>query len=328
LTANFVVLQENFDSIASYYSNSDLSLNWNLVFTLPVWLRVWWQYFASDAELYLRSVMNNDKIIGIAPLQIKEGIASIIGSINVCDYQDFIISPGDERDFFNTLLNDLKQKGVKKLHLGTFRPDSTIAHHLIPISNDHEYQVDCFQTDVSSDITLPSTWDEYLNLLESKQRHELKRKMRHLHEFGDIVYKSISDRPLIPDTIDTFLDLFPESRRDKAEFLTSNIKNFFRSLAISLSENNRVGFGVLESAGRPLAMVMYFDYNNNIYLYNSAYVSEYKSFSVGMISKALCLQDSILKGKHKFDFLKGSEKYKFNLGGKEIPLYCCEITIR
>lgn len=74
-------------------------------------------------------------------------------------------------------------------------------------------------------------------------------------------------------------------------------------------------------------MIMYFDYRNNVYLYNSAYDPDYKSLSVGIISKARCIQDSIEKGKRIFDFLKGPEQYKYYLGGKEIPLYNYRISL-
>ncbi len=304
-------------------------MNWNLVFTLPAWLKVWWQNFGSGAELYLRSVKQGNETLGIAPLQIRNGTASIIGSVNVCDYQDFIVCPGMETDFFNAILDDLREKGIERLHLETIRPDSTIVTYLMPVAQERQYPVDYRQVDVSSDIDLPRSWDEYLGMLDGKQRHELKRKMRNLERIGEFTYRVIENKNAIPEAINTFLKLFPEYRNDKAEFMTADMQTFFRSLAEALSELGVIKFGVLEESGRkPVAMVMYFDYNNNIYLYNSAYDPDYRSKSVGIISKAKCIQDSIEKGKRKFDFLKGAEQYKYYLGGKEIPLYSCEITIR
>jgi len=50
--------------------------------------------------------------------------------------------------------------------------------------------------------------------------------------------------------------------------------------------------------------------------------------SVGLLSKALCIKESIREGKRRYDFLKGDESYKHQLGGREIPLYRCQITIK
>ena len=72
---------------------------------------------------------------------------------------------------------------------------------------------------------------------------------------------------------------------------------------------------------------MGFDYNDKMYLYNSAYDPQYDSLSAGLLCKILCIQESIQEGRKVFDFLKGNETYKRQLGGKEIPLYRCQITI-
>ena len=72
---------------------------------------------------------------------------------------------------------------------------------------------------------------------------------------------------------------------------------------------------------------MCFDYNGSIYLYNSGYDPAYTSLSAGLICKILAIKASIEQGKKRFDFLKGSEFYKYHLGGKEVPLYRCQITI-
>ena len=40
-----------------------------------------------------------------------------------------------------------------------------------------------------------------------------------------------------------------------------------------------------------------------------------------------CIQESIQEKKNKFDFLKGNEDYKHHLGGKEISLYNCQISL-
>jgi CelD/BcsL family acetyltransferase involved in cellulose biosynthesis len=327
MTNHLVVDPEDFNSYTGYFADPGLHLKWNLVFTLPSWLKVWWQYFSSNSELYLRSVKLDGKIIGLAPLRIQDGIASFIGSVNVCDYLDFILQPGHERDFFDSILDDLKQNSIHKLHLETIRPDSTIVSYLMPLACERGYKIDYHQTDVSSDLVLPASWDEYLAILNRKQRHEIKRKIHNLNDLGQTIYRSVTDQNLIPGIADSFLDLFPDSRRDKAKFLTFEMKSFFRSLATSLSKESIVGFGSLEFSGQPLAIVMYFLYNDNIYLYNSAYNPDYKSFSVGIISKALCIQDSILNRKTRFDFLKGSERYKSYLGGQEIPLFSCDIFL-
>jgi CelD/BcsL family acetyltransferase involved in cellulose biosynthesis len=69
-----------------------------------------------------------------------------------------------------------------------------------------------------------------------------------------------------------------------------------------------------------------FDYNNDIYLYNSAYDPAYSSLSVSLLLKVFNIRDAVENGKKRFDFLSGDEPYKYDLGGHDVPLYRCLIT--
>ena len=126
---------------------------------------------------------------------------------------------------------------------------------------------------------------------------------------------------------DTFLKMFTESRDDKADFLTDERELFFRSMTESMSSAGILKLGILEIETIPAAMIMYFDYNDNIYLYNSGFEKDYVSLSVGLLSKVLCIKDSIESGKKVFDFLKGNEVYKSRLGGHTTQLSDCRISI-
>ena len=328
MNTNLIISEETFAGLESKYLQTDTNLNWNLVFTTPAWLEVWWQSFGAGSTLHLRAVSQNNRLIGIAPLQLKNSTASIVGNVDVCDYQDFVIVPGKEAEFFNAVLDDLLQRNISDLHLETIRADSTIVNYLIPLAQARGYKLEYQQSDVSSDMALPKTWEDYLAGLDGKQRHELRRKIRNLETLGEYRYRCISALGEMPAAIETFLKLFPESRGDKAQFMTSEMQNYFSNLTLSLASTGAVRFGILEFSGKPVAMVMYFDYNNSIYLYNSAYDPEYRTLSVGLISKAGCIRDSLEKGKVRFDFLKGPEQYKAYLGGTTIPLYSCHITLK
>ncbi len=324
---SYTVTQESFGSLTSYWTDSSHRLKWGSVFVLPPWLEVWWRVFQPGTELYLAAVREQSDIIGIVPLQVRGKEASFIGSPDVCDYQDFIVVPGKEKAFFNVLLDDLKQRGISQLSLKPLRPDSMVMTSLIEVARNWGFEVLCREEEVSVEMDLPSTWEEYLESLDRKQRHEVRRKLRRLWKAGDVVYRCQEvGSPQVDGLMDTFLRLFTLSREEKAEFLTAQMELFFRSLAKAMAELKLLRFGILEVEKATVAMTMGFDYNGAMYLYNSGYNPEYDSLSVGLLSKVLCIQESIQQGRKKWDFLKGAEKYKYQLGGKEIPLYNCQIT--
>ena len=318
---------ESFDSLTSYWLKPRSALKWDCIFVLPPWLEVWWREFGSGRDLYLCAIKQRGTTIGVAPLLLQEDVACFIGSADVCDCLDFVIAPGNERDFFNILLDELRQKGISRLNLRSLRPDSTVLTHLVGVSEDRRYQVTCNVKDVSLDLDLPSTWEEYLALLNRKQRHEVRRKLRRLYEIGKVNYRIIEDIEAVPDAIEFFLKCFRESKKDKEIFMTTERESFFRSLAKAMAQARLLKIAILELDAQPVAAIMCFDYHDTVYLYNNGYDPQYSSLSVGLISKLLCIKDSIERGRGKFDFLKGAEEYKYRLGGKEIPLHDCQIVL-
>jgi CelD/BcsL family acetyltransferase involved in cellulose biosynthesis len=259
---------------------------------------------------------------------VKGGTARLIGDTDVCDYLDFVVTPGQEKDFFGIVLDDLKQAGIRRLDLAHVRPDSLVMKALAPLAESRGYRVTGVRENVSLEMDLPPTWDEYLAGLTTKQRHEVRRKLRRLGEEGQVAYRFIDEGTALTSAMETFFRMFVESRQDKADFMTEKMKSFFLTLAAAMAETGLLRLGVLELDARPLAEIMCFDYNGCIYLYNSGYDPDYTALSAGLLSKVLAIKDSIERGIKRFDFLKGDEVYKHHLGGREVPLFRCQITIK
>jgi CelD/BcsL family acetyltransferase involved in cellulose biosynthesis len=324
---DYNIFESSLNGLNVLQSDSVSTLNWTSPFILPAWLQVWWQVFGAGERLFIREVKQGDRTIGIAPLLIKEGTAYFIGSTDVCDYQDFIVVPGREREFINVLLDDLPQNGIRSLDLKHVRPDAVVLTALAPLAKSRQYEVISEQEAVSYEMDLPSSFDEYLESLSAKQRHELRRKMRRLTEEGEIEYRFIERGKKLTTTLDDFLKMFVASRQDKAAFLTEQMKSYFRFLIDAMAGMGLLKIGVLALDAKPIAEVICFDYHDCIYFYNSGYDPQYVSLSAGLLSKVYAIKDSIAKGKKRFDFLKGAEPYKGHLGGKEVALYCCRINI-
>ena len=109
--------------------------------------------------------------------------------------------------------------------------------------------------------------------------------------------------------------------------MTPARESFFRSLAGATAGIGLLRLGILQIDSAPAAMTMGFDYEGSHYLYNSAYDPRFSHLSVGLLCKVLCLKDSIERGKTTWDFLKGGEPYKYQLGGRQVPISGCQITI-
>ena len=93
---SYTLTVESLDGVTSSWNELRHCLKWGSIFVLPAWLKVWWEAFGCGAELYLRTLRQGEKVIGLAPLLVNKETASFIGSADVCDYLDFVIIPGRE----------------------------------------------------------------------------------------------------------------------------------------------------------------------------------------------------------------------------------------
>ena len=323
----YTVKQDSLAGLSDYKADSQQGLNWSSPFILPAWMQVWWESFGAENQMFIRTVFEDSKIIGIAPLMRKGDTASFIGSVDVCDYQDFITVPGIEKEFFTALLDDAGKNGIKTLDLKHIRPESTV-NSLALVAQAKGYDVSSVREDVSFEMDLPSTFDAYLESLNTKQRHEVRRKLRRLMEEGNIEYRFVNYGPELTQALDGFFRMFVESREDKAAFLTEPMKQYFRSVVAAMSREGLLRLGILELDHKPIAEILCFEYQKCLYLYNSGYDPKYIGLSAGVLSKVLAIKDCIDKGIKKFDFLKGAEPYKAHIGGKEVPLFHCRVGIK
>jgi len=323
----YTVTQETFESFHALWLDRKSPLEWDCLFVLPGWLKVWCNVFSDESSPYIIAVRDKEKLIGIAPLMVKGEEARFIGDPDVCDYQDFIVAPGRGKEFFETLINYLGKQGITRFDLNTVRADSKVPSELVAAAKSLKCEVSCIPEDITLELDLPDSWDKFLAELTGKQRHEVRRKLRRLNDAGEINYRVVEDFEQVTAEMETFLALFGLSRSDKAAFMTNQMRYYFRLLAESMATANLLKLYFLEVDGTPAAAVMCFDYNSTIYLYNNGYDGRFSSLSVGLLSKVLTIKESIRRGKKKYDFLKGTEEYKYRLGGKPVPLYRCQVKL-
>ena len=297
--------------------------------------------FGSEYNLFVRSIYHDDRLIGIAPLMLVDGSkeACLIGSPDVSDYLDFITTGTveDEKLFFQHLTEHLKEAGVERLVLNAQRPDSAIFRGVfIPNTDDTEntigvaikgVEANFISQDQSFELKLASDWDSYLAGLKKKQRHEVRRKLRRLEdEGGSYSFRVIEQPQEIEDFYPGFIELFKQNP-EKADFFNEQMARYFKTLVLNTAEAGLARFGLLELEGKIVAAVLYFDYKNCIYLYNSGYNLDYHNLSAGLLSKVLAIKHSVEQGKKIFDFLKGEEVYKSRLGGTALPIYRVNLAI-
>ncbi|MBN2108894.1 MAG: GNAT family N-acetyltransferase [Deltaproteobacteria bacterium] len=314
-----IVTRETLEGFSACWSSGGAGLHWSCLFMLPLWIEPWLEHFGGRKH-HIYKITEGGELLGFAPLFVKDDEASLIGSPDVCDYFDFIVAPGRQKDFFSALVLHLRHEGIARLDLGPLRPDSAALACCTGAAAQFASSLSSAHEDVSYELALPADWDGYLSGLAVQQRHEVRRKLRRLQEAGPFAYRSVDASEAIDAAMDSFLHLFTISRPDKRAFMTAAREAFFRSLARSMASWGLVRLGFLDIDGEPAAAVMCFDYRGTVYLYNSGFDPRFRHLNAGLLCKVLSIRYSIQRGNKVYDFLKGAEPYKQRLGGRPVPL--------
>ena len=317
----YSVRADDFQGIQDEWQKLLPSCSTDTIFVTPWWQSLWWRHFGEGSELHILSVRDGDEIIGIAPLMLRDGAFSFLGDSDLFDYHDFLILRGREPDFFDAILDYLLDLDWHVLALVSLPQASPTLSHLPALVEKRGLVAEVKAEDMAPVAFLPSLWEEYLAGLSKRDRHELRRKLRRL-EKADTPRQYVCENPAtLPECMGEFFRLLRASSPEKATFLTAERQSFFIDVALELTPRGQFRLYFLELNGIRVASCICFDYGDSYLLYNSGYDPDYSSLSVGLLNKALCLREAIERGKHSFEFLRGTERYKYDLGATDQAIY-------
>jgi CelD/BcsL family acetyltransferase involved in cellulose biosynthesis len=327
-------------SVHSYYDASGfetLAREWNdllhrsaadTIFLTLEYQRTWWRCLC-EGELLILAVRDGAELIGIAPLfattspQGQRALATV-GCVEVSDYLDFIVAQGRAREVYAALVDFLTSPRAldwNLLDLCNIHQDSPTLTVLPALAEGRGWIVSMARDDVCPLVRLPGTWEEYLRMLDGKQRREIRRKLRRASGQAALNWYIVGPQHDLQAAVEDFLDLMAASSPDKAAFLTPRMRDFFRQLAQVAYDAGWLRLVFLEVEGQKAAAYFNFVYNNRVLVYNSGLDWQaFPKFGAGIVLTAFCIRHAIAHGHEAFDFMQGSERYKYQFGGRDVEV--------
>ncbi len=290
------------------------------VFLSPAWLRAWWEEFGQGEPL-LVAARKDGALMGIAPFMKQGDSLTFAGDPNVCDYMDFTLAADAAREALGALWRSLMAHDWRELVLWGLPEDSPTLQALPGLAREDGLDAQEEREDVCPVLDLPPRWEEYLESLPGKDRHELLRKLRRLYRVGEPSLETLATPEETAAGVDDFLHLHRISRPDKARFMSESMARFFRRMVAYLSEEGWVRLYFLRLGQVRAAALLCFVNGDTLQLYNSGYDPAYAHLSVGLLSKALLVEHAIEAGFRRLDFLRGAEPYKYDLGARDVVVY-------
>lgn len=246
----------------------------------------------------------NDRPVGIFPAIIENGTLKFFGDERVTDIIDIIYVPGYEHQIIEELASFIMSRDLR-IDLFPLEGDSPLIEYFPELVAD----VMTEQIDLCPMLSLPDSWEGYLNNLNGKLRHELRRKLR--KAIG------VKIRSMEPEHIGILFKLMSDSDRNKKKFLTNDVREFFKTIANSFFTNRWLRFQAAFLDTQPVGTIFSFQTKDRIYLYNTGFDPEFYHLSPGIVTIGLDIKAAIDEGKRYYDFLRGGEAYKFHFGAEK-----------
>ena len=318
-------LVTNFDQIRSDWNILLNQTGLNAVFFSALWQETWWNHFGSKKSINIIEVFQGDDIVGIAPLMIEKSVLSFISSTDLVDYGNFIIRDNNSEAYFSIWENILELEW-DKCELCSLPANSPILEIYPKLAEDYGFRVEVVKEDVVPRLQLPKTWDNYLDNLSKKKRHEIRRKIRKLESFGKVEFRELKESKLVMKEMDTFFDLHKSSSAKKSQFLNNKRRRFIEDISIKFAENKMLILSLLDIDSSPVAACLGFEYRDSYFLYNSGYNPEFSDLSVGIVANLYAIKNAIIRENTIFDFLRGGEFYKYQLGAEDQYIFRLNIS--
>ena len=293
-----------------------------------IWQSEWARAFAPSDRLEIRRVSDDaGRLLGLLPLyEAEPGVFRLIGGVDVSDYLDLLAEAGREADVWSALLGARPStRPVWDLH--SVPAASPTVTRLPALATEHGSEVTVTLEERCPLLALPETWDAYLASLSGKARHEMLRKLRRVErEVPEARAIGLSSRAEVESHFDDFLGLHRRSRVGKARFMDERMEGFFRRVAAMLAEAGGFRLWLLETDAGPLASFLCLEWDDTVGLYNSGFSPQAAALSPGLVLLTHVIRDAIGRGKRRFDFLRGEERYKYEFGPTPHDVYT--VTIR
>lgn len=299
------------------------------VFQTLGWVSAWQSHarirnqgsMIKERELTL-AVYEREELVGVGVFEVRD-TTILFGAMRpqwgdaygLADFGDIIAQRHEERRVWMALLRFFNSQFTNcQLQLDFVRESSPSFGVLRKLGQVREQEVSPY-------ITVPRSWESYVQGLPRKKRHELRRKMKKV--FEESAKFSVTDK-VTGAQISALVKLVKESSEDKQTFMSRAMERFFEGMMKKMFAARLGILFTLTLNDEVMAMVLGFTWKEAWYLYNGGFSSG-SGLPVGIALSGKIVEEAILRKVAVVDFLRGHERYKYDLGAVDQKLY--KITI-
>jgi CelD/BcsL family acetyltransferase involved in cellulose biosynthesis len=315
-----------FDALAAEWDSLAARGMTDTPFQTLAYQRAWWTHLRPDGATLLTAAARDEAgaLFAIGCFYTLDGALRFNGCVEETDYLD-LIAPAEaaEASWAEMLscLESVASPAWTSLALCNVPAASPTRTILPALAAQRGYDLHEEQAEVCPTISLPDTFDAYLESLDSKQRREVSRKLRRA-EASDMTTAVVGPDEDVDAAVDRFLDLLQKSTFEKRDWLNDGRRALFHEVARAAQAAGTLQLLFCGVEGRTAAALFNFDYRGRVWVYNSGLdPAAFAALSPGVVLTAAAIERAIALGRAEFDFLRGDEEYKYRFGAVDQPIY-------
>lgn len=326
---------DEFESIQKRWDITLQDSSTNSIFLTHTWLHKWLRHYGKSGHLYVLMAHEGDKIVGIAPLMIRnrEGFRRLasIGQ-ETLDHENWIlVKDVDHGAVVRALTNHILADQRWDLWQFNRLPAGSITllnlQQALPGSGMHWC---CQPTDVSPYIETIGEWKSYWQKLPKVFRSNFERRVRKLkQECGPFTFADIACEAQLEKTIQALFDLHHQRHAIEGNassyFDNPQTSRFYASMIKDLYGRGWLRMPSVAIQGKLVAIQLGLEYAGTYYSKFAAFDPSFAKYAVGDLLNVLLLQQCFEGQTVCFDFLRGSGDYKLKFEPTVRDLYALTV---
>ncbi|MGD8634064.1 MAG: GNAT family N-acetyltransferase, partial [Anaerolineales bacterium] len=250
MNIEFIHQIEKFESVQEEWDQLLDSAITNTPFQRHEYQKVWWSTRGGgewdSGDLWVAIGRSKEgELAGVAPLFFRQNVEGaptllFMGSIEISDYLDLIVSEERLDEFIAALFDALSEggpQGWEQLDLYNIPEDSPSLAALKSNAEAKGWEFEQERLQPCPILDLPESWDAYLDQIDSKQARELRRKLRKAQGYpASVDWHMVTDREELDQAVDKLIELMANDSA-KEKFLTEAMRTHFHRMCAAAFES-------------------------------------------------------------------------------------------
>ena len=313
--------------------DSTMALDSAAPFGRAIWWDSWWRHLRPPgSELFLLTVSQGDELLGLAPCYAHRSyrfgrVVRFLGDGHACsDYMTIAAVPDYRVEVWREITKWVAAEAGRSwdtfILAGVSASDEPLQTFCKQISRQNVL-VDQRTVSNTWRLTLPDTWDAYVELLSGRHRNQLRRTKREMFNSGRAILRRVTSLSDFERGFDIQRHLYRLRRNslgDDGCFADPRFEPFLRETSRRFLEQGALRLQWMEVDGEPVAFESSFVDQQGVFGYQFGFDPSKSKLNPGRLHIQASIMKAIVDGYSFFDFLRGDEPYKAHFRATPIPL--------